>query len=170
MIAPQLLRAVFGAEFAPAATALQFLLVSLLFIALHGASRNLFLAYDRLGVESWIMAAGVVVNVVLNLLLIPTFGLNGAALATATADGAILALCAVAIARFGVRLALRPLLVPVLAGTAMAVALWLIGVDRAAFISIIVGGIVYAGALAALMRLSRDWFSNAPMYSADAAA
>jgi O-antigen/teichoic acid export membrane protein len=160
MIAPQLLRTVFGGEFMPAATALQLLLISLLFIALHGASRNVFLAYDRLGVESWIMAAGVVVNVALNLLLIPRFGLNGAAFATATADGAILVLCAFAIERFGVRPALRLLLVPLLAGAAMAVALWLIGVDRAAFVSIIVGGIVYAGALAALTRLSRDWFSN----------
>jgi O-antigen/teichoic acid export membrane protein len=170
MIAPHLLRAIFGAEFAPAATALQLLLVSLFFVALHGASRNLFLAYDRLGVESWIMAAGVVVNVILNLILIPRFGLNGAAFATAAADGAILALCAIAIAHFGVRPALRLLLVPLFAGAAMAVALWLVGVDRAAFVSIIVGGIVYAGALAALTRLSRDWFSNTPVSSAGAAA
>ena len=170
MIAPQLLRAIFGDEFAPAATALQLLLVSLFFVALHGASRNLFLAYDRLGVESWIMAAGVVVNVILNLILIPRFGLNGAAFATATADGAILALCAIAIVHFGVRPALRLLLVPLLAGAAMAVALWLVGVDRAAFISIIVGGIVYAGTLAALTRLSRDWFGSRPISSAGAPA
>jgi len=53
MIAPQLLRAIFGEEYVPAATALQLLLVSLFFIALHGPSRNVFLAYDRLGLESW---------------------------------------------------------------------------------------------------------------------
>jgi O-antigen/teichoic acid export membrane protein len=165
MIATPLLRVIFGEEFTPAATALQLLLLSLFFIALHGASRNVFLAYDRLGVESWIMAAGVLVNVILNLILIPRFGLNGAAFATLAADGAILVLCAFAIAHFGVRPALRLLLVPLLAGSAMAVALWLIGVDRAAFVSIIVGGVVYAGALAALTRLSRDWWSSPPIAS-----
>jgi len=170
MIAPHLLESIFGAEFAPAATALQLLLVSLFFIALHGASRNVFLAYNRLGVESWIMAAGVVVNVILNLVLIPRFGFNGAALATASADGAILALCAVAVARFGVHPSLRLLLVPLVAGGAMAVVLWLVGVDRAAVVSIIIGGIVYAGALAALTRLSRDWAGNSPMSSVGTAA
>ncbi len=167
MIAPALLRSIFGAEYSPAATALQLLLVSLFFIALHWTSRNLFLAYDRLGVESWIMAAGVAVSVILNLGLIPRFGLNGAALATAIADGAILLLCAATVVHFGVRLAFRPLVVPLLAGAAMAAALWLVGVDQTAFISIIVGAIVYTGALAALTRLSRDWSALAAVRAAD---
>jgi len=157
MIAPQLLRAIFGEEYSPAATALRLLLVSLFFIALHGASRNLFLAYERLGIETWIMAAGVVVNVGLNLALIPRYGLNGAALATAAADGVILILCVVAVARFGIRPSLWLLVVPLAAGGAMAVGLWLIGLDRPAVISIMVGAIIYGGALAVLTHLSRGW-------------
>ena len=116
------------------------------------------------------MAAGVAVNVILNLILIPRYGLNGAALATASADGAILALCAVAIAHLGVHPSLKMLLVPFVAGAGMAVVLWLVGVDRSAFVSIIVGGIVYAGALAALTRLSRDWAGNNPISSFSAPA
>jgi hypothetical protein len=52
----------------------------------------------------------------------------------------------------------------------MAVALWLIGVDRTALVSIIVGGIVYAGALAALTRMSRDWWSSQAIASGGAPA
>src|SRR5206468_7429196 len=129
-------------EYVPAARALQLLLVSLFFIALHGPSRNVFLGYDRLGLESGIMAVAVVVNVALNIALIPRYGLNGAALATATADGVILLLSMVAIARFHIHPRLLPLQIPLLAGIAMALSLWLVGVDRTAAASIIVGGIV----------------------------
>ncbi len=156
MIAPQLLRAVFGEEYVPAATALQLLLVSLFFIALHGPSRNVFLAYNRLGLESWIMAAAVVVNVGLNITLIPRYGLNGAALATAIADGVILLLSVIAILRFHIRPRLALLQIPLLAGIAMAASLWLLGVDRSAAVSIVVGGIVYAGTLTGLTRLLRN--------------
>lgn len=156
MIAPRLLNALFGEEYVPAATALQLLLVSLFFIALHGPSRNLFLAYDRLGLESWIMAVAVVVNIALNIALIPRYGLNGAALATVAADGVILLLCVAAIMRFHIRPRLLPLQIPLLAGIAMAAGLWLIGVDRSAAVSIVAGGIVYAGSLAGLTRLLRN--------------
>ncbi len=156
MIAPQLLRAVFGEEYLPAATALQLLLVSLFFIALHGPSRNVFLAYDRLGLESWIMAVAVAVNVALNIALIPKYGLNGAALATAAADGVIFLLSMIALMRFHIRPRLLPLQIPLLAGIAMAASLWLLGVDRSAAVSIAVGGIVYAGSLAGLTRLLRN--------------
>ncbi|MFN2602131.1 MAG: glycosyltransferase [Gemmatimonadaceae bacterium] len=156
MIAPKLLSTLFGDEYVPGATALRLLLVSLFFISLHGPSRNLFLAYDRLGLESWIMAVAVVVNVGLNIVLIPRYGLNGAALATLAADGVILLLCASAIMRFHIRPRLLPLQIPLLAGIAMAASLWLIGADRPAAISIVVGGIVYAGSLAGLTRLLRN--------------
>ena len=156
MIAPQLLKTIYGNEYVPAATALRFLLVSLFFIALHAPSRNLFLAYDRLGLESAIMAVALVINVVLNLALIPGYGLNGAAIATAVADGVILLLCIVAMIRFRIRPGLLPLQVPLLAGLAMAASLWLVGTDRPAAVSIIVGGIVYAGALAGFTRVLRS--------------
>jgi O-antigen/teichoic acid export membrane protein len=156
MIAPKLLSALFGEEYMPASTALQLLMVSLFFISLHGPSRNLFLAFDRLGLESSIMAVAVVVNVGLNLVLIPRYGLNGAALATVAADAVILLLCAIAIMRFHIRPRLLPLQIPLLAGIAMAASLWLLGVDRPAAVSIVIGGIVYAGSLAGLTRLLRN--------------
>jgi O-antigen/teichoic acid export membrane protein len=155
LIAPRLMGLIFGNEYAPAGTALRLLLISLFFIALHGGTRNLFLAYDRLSWETWIMAGGVIVNVALNLFLIPRFGLNGAAFATAAAEALVLAACGVAIDRLGVRASLKPLVTPLLAGAAMAIALVITGVDGPAILSVVIGALVYAGSLAALTRFAR---------------
>jgi O-antigen/teichoic acid export membrane protein len=155
LIAPQLMGTIFGSEYAPAGTALRLLLISLLFIALHGATRNLFLAYERLGWETAIMGVGVALNVGLNLFLIPRYGLTGAAFATAAAEALVLAACVIAVDRLGVRASLKPLVTPLLAGAAMAAALVLIGVDKPAVLSIAIGALVYGGALAVLTRVTR---------------
>jgi O-antigen/teichoic acid export membrane protein len=155
LIAPQLLTAIFGESYAYAATALRLLMISLFFLSLHGASRNFFLATERLGVETMIVASGVIVNIVLNLILIPRYGLNGAAFATAAADGAILAVCAVVVVALGVRLMLKPLIVPLLAGAIMAFGLIAIGVTRSAVFTIPLGAVIYAASLILLTRLSR---------------
>ena len=155
MIAPQLLATVFGHAYAPAATALKLLLISLLFVALHGTARNVFLAHDRLGVETVVMSIGVVVNVILNLFWIPRYGLNGAAFATAVAEGFALIGCAFAIERFGVRLTLAPMIAPLLAGGLMAAGIYAVGVERPVIVSIFVGAAIYGGSFLLLNKLSR---------------
>jgi O-antigen/teichoic acid export membrane protein len=121
----------------------------------HGTTRNLFLAYNRLGLETGIMAVGVVINVALNLFLIPRFGLNGAAFATAAAEAMVLSGCLVAADRLGVRPSLKPLMIPLSAGGMMAIALVAVGPDKPAILSISIGALVYAGALAGLTRVTR---------------
>ncbi|HUQ19398.1 MAG TPA: glycosyltransferase [Gemmatimonadaceae bacterium] len=152
LIAPQLLSAVFGDAYAPAATALKLLLLSLLFVAVHGTTRNLFLAHDGLGIETAIMSVGVLLNVALNLYLIPRYGLNGAGFATAAAEGFVLIGCAIAIGRFGLRLTLKPLVAPAIAGALMAAGIIAIGVDSPVVLSILVGATIYAGSLVLLSR------------------
>jgi O-antigen/teichoic acid export membrane protein/GT2 family glycosyltransferase len=153
LIAPQLMRAIFGEEYVPGAMALRLLMVSLLFIALHGASRNVFLAYNRLGVETSVMAVGAAVNVALNVALIPRYGLNGAALATAIAEAVIFLICVGVAIHFGIRLMLTSLVVPVVAGATMAAGIWIIGVGRPAVVTIVSGALIYGAALAVLTRL-----------------
>jgi O-antigen/teichoic acid export membrane protein len=156
MIAPQLLAAIFGQAYAPAATALKLLLISLLFVALHGTSRNVFLAHDRLGVETVVMAMGVVLNVALNLFWIPRYGLNGAALATAVAEGFALVGCAFAIERFGLRLTFAPIIAPLVSGGLMAAGIFAVGVDRPVIVSIVVGAAIYAGSFVLLNKFNRS--------------
>jgi O-antigen/teichoic acid export membrane protein len=155
LIAPRLMQLIFGSEYAPAGSALRLLLISLFFIALHGPTRNLFLAYDRLSWETAIMGFGVIINVALNLFLIPRFGLDGAAFATAAAEAMVLAACAIAVDRLGVRASIKPLMTPLLAAAAMAFALALIGINSSPILAVALGAIVYTGSLAALTRFSR---------------
>jgi O-antigen/teichoic acid export membrane protein len=155
LIAPQLLSAVFGTAYVPAATALKLLLLSLLFVAAHGTTRNLFLAHDRLGIETAIMSVGVLLNIALNLYLIPRYGLNGAGFATAAAEGFVLVGCAIAIGRFGLRLTLKPLVAPALAGALMAGGILAIGVDRPVVLSILVGAAIYAGSFVLMSRSTK---------------
>ncbi len=73
----------FGKEYVAGALAMQILMVGVLFFMLAGINHNIFSAAGRPGMVTKIIFLGAMVNVVLNLLLIPPFGITGAAIATA---------------------------------------------------------------------------------------
>ena len=73
----------FGSAYAPSAPALAVLTAGLFFRTLTGLDGDLVKAIDRPKVELWTSAVGVSVNVVLNMWLIPRFGIVGAAVGTA---------------------------------------------------------------------------------------
>lgn len=83
LLAEPLLAAVFGEPYRAAAPALRWLVVATgcLYLAMTGG--NLLIAVSRPGDNVKAMAAGAVVNIGLNFVLIPRFGIEGAALATA---------------------------------------------------------------------------------------
>jgi O-antigen/teichoic acid export membrane protein len=80
---PLIIRLFFGGEYLPASQALQILIWSFMFFVVSITYGNLILINTE---RSWeymrIVAAGALINVVLNFLLIPRFSLNGAAAAT----------------------------------------------------------------------------------------
>lgn len=82
LFAPDVVRAFFGAEYAPAAPALAVLTAGLFVRALVGLNGDMTKAIDRPKIELYSVAAAVVVNVSLNVLLIPQYGIIGAATAT----------------------------------------------------------------------------------------
>jgi O-antigen/teichoic acid export membrane protein len=82
LIAPLVIAPIFGAEFAPAATGLLYLLPGIVLSAWGRVFGNDLAARGRPGINAWIAAVNLLVNVVANLILIPKFGLNGAAIAT----------------------------------------------------------------------------------------
>lgn len=149
LIAPSLMSLIFGHAYAGGALALQLLLGSILIIGIHGTARNIFLVTHRTGLEAGITAVGVVVNIGLNLLLIPRMGIAGAAVATIAGEAVILILTVVALARLGILPRLKLTIAPSLAGAALAGAILLFGRDRPAVQVIVVGGIAYFVALAA---------------------
>ena len=85
------------------------------------------IASGRTGTASAITFAALLLNIVGNALLVPRYGIDGAAFATVCTEGAVAALAAIALARNGANsLAHRPLYWLAALG-AGAVAWWLSG-------------------------------------------
>ncbi len=80
ILAYQIIELVFGKSFAPAAPALQLMIWEVFFTFLHIPNARLMLVENRQKQLGWIMGVGLLVSLILNLWMIPQYGLVGAAL------------------------------------------------------------------------------------------
>ncbi len=80
-LATPIIRSVYGVEFLPAAPVLQILLGSILFGFLALVTGATFNATGNQRVQTVILAGGLTFNILFNLILIPRFGIQGAAVA-----------------------------------------------------------------------------------------
>jgi len=110
IVAGPLLRTLFGAQYTEGTDAFRFLILSMGFVFISGAIRNILLVTDRLKTEMWIVAIVAAVNIVLNILVIPRYGLVGTAFVTALTEALILFIGLAIIYRIGIRPDLRPCL------------------------------------------------------------
>jgi len=85
LFAPDFL-SVFGPDYGPARAALTILMVHSGLQYVHMAYGNPLIAWDRQKLYMYALAAAAVVNVILNFVLIPRFGIEGAAVATLTSE------------------------------------------------------------------------------------
>lgn len=154
LIAKPLMTFVFGAEYASGALALQILLLSLGFLAVHGATRNVFLALHRMDLELIFVGAGVVANVALNLALIPSYGTMGAAIATVVGEAVIMTGVFASLFSMGVRPALSGSVPAIVSGVTMAAVLVAAGSERPVLQTVAIGGLVYAISIVVLNLLS----------------
>lgn len=76
------IQVLYGSKYLPAAPALSILLGGLLFRAMSGLDGDVVKAINRPRIELYSGTVGLVTNIALNLLLIPAFGIVGAATAT----------------------------------------------------------------------------------------
>ncbi len=90
-----------GANYAQAGFALQILLISVAIGFFQQALSYTLVARDKQTQTLFVLAAVLVLNLVLNLILIPPFGINGAAFATLASECASLAGMAYAYSRIG---------------------------------------------------------------------
>ena len=81
---------IFGAAFRPAALVLKILAIAVLLVFVYTPSYQAMIVFDRQRTLSWALLSGAALNVVLNLALIPPFGLYGAAWATVATHAALL--------------------------------------------------------------------------------
>lgn len=96
VLAPWIVRVLFGPAFAPAAAPLAVLVWASVCVYAALAGGNLLISVGRERVSLWANGAGMVLNVALNLFLIPRFGAVGAAAATAVTFACILTVVTVA--------------------------------------------------------------------------
>lgn len=150
IIAPQLFALVYPAEFAPAVPAFQVLVWLVPCLMLAGHFRQALIAANLQRLDLLWVGLSAALNVALNLLLIPFYGLVGASLAIVVAEFALAVLGYISIARRVVPLAIAGrLLRPLLAAMLMAGVVWLLRASSAP-LSIGVGALVYFALLFAL--------------------
>ncbi|WP_096893814.1 flippase [Candidatus Scalindua japonica] len=124
VLASPILSTIFGPEFIEGAMAFKLLVLSIGFIFLEGTIHNILVVSNHMRIETWIMITATVINIGLNFLLIPLFGLTGAATATVIAEGFILGCGFIAVNLIGFQINLIPAVRPLLAAFLMATCLW----------------------------------------------
>ncbi len=155
MLAPSVMRLVFGDGYVSGAGALKLLLVSLIFLAVHAATRSVFLALNRMGVEAIIIAIGVAVNVVMNFILIPRMGITGSAIAAVGGEVVTMVGALSAVVAFGIRPDMRPWIPAIVSSALLAAEIYLIADATPVIVTIILGAIVYTLSIVALTVISR---------------
>lgn len=105
LLAPQgaLLLSVFGPEFRTAAPSLAWLLGAAVCVHAGAPAMTALVATGRTGAVLRVAAAGLVVNLVGNALLVPRLGIDGAAIATLATEGGVVLGALLALSRAGVR-------------------------------------------------------------------
>lgn len=158
LLAPGIIRLIFDASFDPAVPALRWSIWAVVFGFLNVPNARLMLVYDRQRAAAWLTGLSMGVNVVLNLLLIPAYGIAGAAMARTIASLAFFLLIYGYVQRNILRSSVLPALVrPGLATVAMAAVVWQL---RAYGLLLpILAGVAAYGAAGFFLRIvpAEDW-------------
>ncbi|OYR54185.1 flippase [Halorubrum halodurans] len=87
LFAPDVVRAFFGSKYVPAAPALAVLTSGLFLRAIVGLNGDMTKAINRTQIELYSVVPAVLVNITLNFILIPKYGITGAAIGTVIGYG-----------------------------------------------------------------------------------
>jgi O-antigen/teichoic acid export membrane protein len=155
VLAPDIMRLIGGSEFVPAADALRLSLAAVALTFLSVAFSNLYIAKGRQVMALKLGTIGLIINVGLNLLVIPAYGITGAAAVTLFSELVIFVLYLRGASRdlgFGVSPRVIPRLA--LATAAMIAVTWLL---RGSFpLALLGGGLTYLAGLVGLGIITKD--------------
>jgi len=107
LLSDRLILLIFGQEYAPSIIPLQILIWSTVFIYLNGVFGRLVESLNRQILGTKVAGVGAILNIVLNLLLIPRYGYIGASATTVATELAILLLMGIISFRLGYSISLR---------------------------------------------------------------
>jgi len=82
VFASPIINLLFGQQFLPGTSALQILAVGMFFFTLYTISSSISQGLGRPRLPMYALVAGTTIDLILSLLLVPSFGINGAAIAT----------------------------------------------------------------------------------------
>ena len=164
LLAGPLLIHLFGPEYGQGTDAFRLLLVSVAFIFLNGVFSQTLLAHDRIRILMWIQALGAALNVVLNLILIPSHGIVGAAVATVAAEGLILTLDYFACRHLGLDISFGFLIKPIVASAVMVGLLLWLGPESNWLLRLVAGIVTYSVTLTLIGGIPEDARPNPPTH------
>lgn len=150
MLASHVISSFYPSDFAPAGLAFQILIITVGVICLYRPFNDALIVFNQQKKTFWITMGGAGVNIILNLILIPAYGLYGAAVATVVTH--VLVLCGMMLLVKNFTFIKLPLLrvfltlcVSALAISAMYLALkQLLAYDLNIFLLVFAGAAVYA--------------------------
>jgi len=148
---------VYSAEFLPSIEPLRILLVGLVFSFMSFPVGAFLNACDRQRQQTTIVAAVLMINILLNVYLIPRMGVSGAAIA-ATIGNALLAISGFLVVRRVVHIWDRQLITDILlyllSALVMGGAVWYVNTFIHFTMAILIGMVIYPSALFATKRLT----------------
>ena len=156
MIAADALTLVFGTEFSPAGTVLAVLMLSVPLSILRSLSTSSLIARGRedLVLRTVIIAASV--NVALNVIAVPMFGMMGAAIATVATELLRLIITQRSASQLGTPPPQARRYAKALFAAAVMAGVLALGPARIPLLAILLGGVVYGVALRAMGGIGRD--------------
>ncbi|MEJ7812196.1 MAG: flippase [Gemmatimonadaceae bacterium] len=154
LLAPKLMTSVFGASYEPAAGPLQLLIWSVPLCLLRDIPLVALMAAGRESRVLRLTAWATALNLLLNALLIPAYGMYGGAAATVMTEGARMVTAAAAARDEGWALAGASRYWRSAGASAVMAAVLLLAVPAPIWLSIPLGALAYVGALAALGGIS----------------
>ncbi|HST68367.1 MAG TPA: flippase [Solirubrobacterales bacterium] len=153
--AEPIIELLYGEEFTSGATVLTVLIAAFIPICIGNVAGNMVVAMDLQRRYLWLAALGLVLNVALNVVLIPEYGIEAAAWVTLATEVVVVAFATVMVLRrMEMRLSLRRLALALLAATAAALAVWGLRQAGAGAIALILAmAALYPALLVALRAL-----------------
>ena len=148
----------FGADYAPGAEALWILVTGMFFFSIYLITSSMCQGLGKPQIPMYTLIVGSIVNIVASFLLIPDYGISGAAVATTIATFVLMILTIVKLTQLSeVHLPYKDLGKIVLAYFIMVVVLWLFPINIIGLIlGSIVGLIVYLLLVLAFKALKKD--------------
>ncbi len=143
-----LVAVLFGSEYAGATTAVQLLACSVGILFLNWCLSNVLIAAHRTRLYAAIHGMSAVLNILLNLFLIPQFGIEGAAAATLVAEAIILIPGVVILHRMNALPSAWPLMAPVAAAAGMGGVIVAVAANWPLAAQVALGGVVYTALVA----------------------